>query len=306
MSNINKKKKILVVGGDSQIGSALFSYLEQTGEYSITTTRRRNTISKSRIYLDLDQYAEKWSIPDAIDVAVLCAGVTKLDDCRKDPNASVNVNIKGVCSLAERLIDNGSHIIFLSTNQVFDGSQSYPQPEDPVSPVTSYGKQKAEAERIILSQNRINVTVLRMTKVIGSDGFILFDWLQALRKGETIHPFTNMYIAPIPLSFVISVLMLLIGRCLSGILHLSADRDISYSEMAAMAGQIIGTNPSQIKPKDLKESDLADSILPNKTALNIERLKTELGVMPPPVQWTIKTACTFPQALSGLWRVNLE
>ena len=78
--------KVLIVGGDSAIGSALGHYLEARGVDVLTTTRRANP-GPNQIRLDLADPAG-WPELPKVNRAVIAAAVTALDDCHNDPAAS--------------------------------------------------------------------------------------------------------------------------------------------------------------------------------------------------------------------------
>ena len=124
----------LVVGSDSLIGGALIAHLLRAGERVVGTTRRHEAVDESHLFLDLSQDLAKWWCPLPIAVAVVCAGVTSLDACRRDPVATAHINVQGVSALVKNLVARGSFVIYLGTNQVFDGSVPYRLPDDPVTP----------------------------------------------------------------------------------------------------------------------------------------------------------------------------
>ncbi len=295
------KTKILVVGGDSQIGSTFVKYLKCAGESVTATTMRCDTLSEDRIYLNLTDDIERWILPNSVNVVVICAGITSVEACAKDPSGSARVNVEAVSALSHLFIEKGAYIIYLSTNQVFDGAISYPSPGDQISPITEYGKQKAEAEKRLLDSYPKRVAILRLTKVIGSHNPLLEKWAEALKGGNIIRPFSDMFIAPIPVSLVISVMRLVIDRRLNGILHLSGDRDISYAEVARIGGWVLGSKEDQIQPILARESGIVTQlVVTSKTALNMDRLKLELGVMPPEASWTIEQVFKNPKVLDGI------
>ena len=289
----------LIVGSDSLIGGALMAHLQRTGERVVGTTRRREAVDESRLYLDLSKDVEGWQCPWPVAVAVVCAGVTKLDTCRRNPVVTARVNVLGVSALVKNLVARGAFVIYLSSNQVFDGSVPYRPPDHPVSPVTEYGRQKAEAERQI-SQWGDSVAIVRFTKVLGPTIPLFSEWSEALRKGEIIQPFSDMYMAPVPLSCAVSVLRFVADLRLPGILQVSGNRDVSYAEAAHLGARILGVDTSLVQPVEASQSGRYTGLVPANTTLNIERLKSVLGIEPPDVQLTVEMAFVKPQVLGSL------
>jgi dTDP-4-dehydrorhamnose reductase len=196
----------------------------------------------------------------------------------------------------KNLVAGGAFVIYLSTNQVFDGSVPHRLPDDPLSPVTEYGRQKAEAERQI-RQHGDSVAVVRFTKILEPSPLLFSAWVESLKNGESIQPFSDMVLSPIPLSCAVSVLRLVADQRLPGILQVSGESDVSYAEAARLAVKLVKADPSLVKPIKASESARFIEPLPKHTTLNTDRLKSTLGIIPPGVRWTIERA--FIQSEGG-------
>jgi dTDP-4-dehydrorhamnose reductase len=283
----------LVVGSDSLIGGALMAHLQRAGQPVIGTTRRRAQVDSTHVYLDLLDVVNGWGCPTPISLAVVCAGVTSIESCTRDAAATARVNVFAVFALIEQLVAAGTFVIYLSSNAIFDGSVPFCPPDTPPSPLTEYGRQKAEAERMI-SQWKTEVAIVRLAKVLSPKNALLFSWAEALSDGKVIHPFSDMYLAPVPLSCVVSTLRLIGDLRLPGVLQLSGQRDLSYSEAASLVGNLCGAPAGLIQPIAASQSDRYSAPVPANTTLNIDRLRTVLGIEPPDVRWTVQTALTRP------------
>lgn len=279
----------LIVGSDSVVGGALFGHLVRAGERVIGTSRRGADLDQFHWYLDLSQGSESWRFPWPVSVAVICAGITKLEACRREPVASARVNVKATVALAEKLAAQGAFVIYLSTNQVFDGSQPYRKPDDAMSPATEYGRQKAEAERRIGKLGN-SVAIVRFTKILELRPLLFSTWIEVLRETKPIQPFSDMFMAPVPLACAISVLRLVADRRMSGIIQVSGGIDTTYAEAAAIGARLIDADEGLIQPIRACESGFYSEPVPAHTTLNIDRLKSSLGVEPPDVRWTIQAA----------------
>ena len=297
---MKSKFKYLVVGGESLIGSALVQFLRKANESFIYTSRRKQNMDRDCLCLDLSENQFYWNDIDCVDVAVLCAGITKVDVCENNKATTKLINVENMFKLASMLADKGTHIIYLSSNAVFDGAKEYPTCEDPVSPITEYGKQKADVERLLINNYASSVTILRLTKVLGLSIPLFDDWVLSLRNGNVIHPFCDMFIAPISVSFVISVIRLVADRRIKGILQLSGNKDYSYADIAFIAADMLGAKKEQVKPIRAEEPNLHRSLIrTSKTALNINRLRRKLGIIPPESLWTIRQSFLSPKNIDG-------
>src|SRR5438067_6280156 len=96
----NNATSVLVVGSDGLIGRALMEQLAREGLRALGTTRRREAVNETRSFLDLSENLEKWQPCGRVAVAVICAGVTKVESCRLDPVSTARVNVQAILLLA--------------------------------------------------------------------------------------------------------------------------------------------------------------------------------------------------------------
>lgn len=274
----------LVVGADGMIGGALAEALRRTGAQVAATALSPGGETAGCLRLDLAEPEGLWPLPARVEAAYLMAAIPSLEACRSDPAGSRRINVERTVAIARRLLGRGARILFPSTNLVFDGETPMRRPEDPVSPGTEYGRQKAEAERALLALEGA-VTVVRLTKVVAPGMPLLGRWRKALLAGEAIRPFTDKVMAPIPLAFVAEVFRAAGSRPMPGILQVSAERDISYAEAAAFLAERLGAPSGLVRPMPSREVGLDLDAVPRHTTLDTGRLRREVGLEPPDV-WT--------------------
>ena len=282
-----KPDTYLVVGADGFVGGALMDRLMQTEKQVKATTRRKDNIDENHIYLDLSESLIDWNCPEGVSTAFICAGVTSLEDCRRDPKSSARVNVERTSQLVEKLVNKGVFVIYLSTNQVFDGTKPYRKAEENVCPVTEYGRQKAEAEQRIRLLGD-SVSILRLSKVLG-DGALLFrEWVLNLRQQKPIHPFKDMTMSPVSVSTVVTVIQLIAESRMSGITQVSGNCDISYAEAAVIGAKLLGFDEGLIKPINTTEAGHFQERFPKYTTMDVQRLRDVFGIEPVGINCTIK------------------
>lgn len=266
-----------IIGAGSGIGVALATELTARG-IAHSGTRRR-AVGPGEHHLDLGDPPASWTLP-AADVVFLCAGVTSLDQCRRQPEATARLNVAATVALARRLTEQGSFVLFYSTNLVLGAQAERPDETAPRRPVTVYGRQKAEAEERLLALGA-RLCVVRLTKVVTPAMALLTGWLRALRDGREIRPFADMAMAPLPVSLVARVSAdLALGGC-HGVFHLSAARDITYAAAAAHLARRLGAPADLVRPVAAADSGLDLEYVPRRTVLDAGKLQKTLGVVPP-------------------------
>ena len=110
----------LVVGGDSQIGSALSDYWHENNIPFHATTRNKKMVSDNRLIINLNNI-DTFQNLKIYKSAIICAAITDIEECEKNPGRTRKVNVVGTVELVKQLSKKGTHVIFLSSNQVFDG-----------------------------------------------------------------------------------------------------------------------------------------------------------------------------------------
>src|ERR1700726_1650353 len=126
----------LIVGGDSEIGTAAYSAMKAQGAAVAATTRRSDRVAPDRPFLDLAAPLGDWAPPPGTQAVCLCAAIARLAACADDPQGSAHVNVVQTLALAEKFLANGIAVLFLSTNQVFDGRTPQERAEAPHSPIS--------------------------------------------------------------------------------------------------------------------------------------------------------------------------
>lgn len=268
----------LVIGGDGTIGAALTAALTAAGEPVIATTRRPECVRADRPLLDLQ--AGNWAeaLTSHYQSAYLCAALSRLQECHDHPARAALVNVERMIALAGWLGERRSFVVFPSSSQVFNGSIARVPAEHPVSPVTVYGQQKAAAETGILGLG-YPAAVLRLSKVIHPGMPLFTGWIAALRAGQSITAFTDMAMAPIPLTLAITAMRALAASRHPGLFQLSASEDICYFDVACYIAKRLGVDAALVRPA--LASQLLAEPPPARTALDSRRLEVDCGITVP-------------------------
>jgi len=271
----------LIIGVDSSLGSSIQKFLHSRDKTVIGTSRRKKSSTDSRIFLDLSHKLDtKWTPPEEVSEVYLCAAVTSLQACRTDPEYSTLVNVHNTVSIARKCTECGIHVIFPSSNQVFDGTVPHRKPYDVVCPITEYGRQKAEAEKKILELDK-NITVVRFAKIIDSRFPLIRQWMDSLISHQKIFPFSDYVMAPISIFFAVEYLCRLAEGRRRGIFHISAPDDITYADAAMYLANRLHVDPILVNPKKVADSDIMYEHNPSYTSLDSSDIENKLGIIIP-------------------------
>lgn len=226
--------RALVVGGDSLVGSELQVYCRKLGLAVDATSRRR---AAGAIFLDLGDPDFMPLLRGKYDVAFVCAAVTSMQACQADPVLSRRVNVDNTLGLMRRLADRGTHLVFLSSSQVFDGETPTPDEAAQANPKNEYGAQKLAVEEAI-ERETLPAAVLRVTKVLADRPVGVFKgWFEALAKGQPVQAATNMALSPVMVADVAEATQRLAAGRHRGIWHLGSSDDIVYFDAARLMAE---------------------------------------------------------------------
>jgi dTDP-4-dehydrorhamnose reductase len=267
--------RCLIVGADGSIGSALALALGRRGHDAVTTTRRARAAAHHSISLDLAD-----PLPDLpeVDVAVICAAMTRLEDCRRNPDLARRVNVTAPLELSRSLIRGGSRVILLSTAAVFDGNRAHVEESARPMPRSAYGRLKAEAEARLLDLGPL-ASVLRLTKVLMPNAGILSEWIAQLGEGRTVRALSDRRLAPLTVAHAVHAITALIEHGEGGIYHASGAADLSYAEAARFLARRIGVGSDRVEA--VRAADEHESELMPFTSLETGRLSRLSGFAAP-------------------------
>lgn len=272
--------RLLIIGGDSQIGSEILRQPHVFKEGIYATTRQREQVSTSRPFLDLAAPLADWEPPKGTRAACVLAGVARLVDCQADPAGSAFINVTQTLDLIKRLAARGVFTLFVSTDKVFDGSRSTVPADAPTNPVSEYGHQSARVEAMLRETMRSSapVAILRMTKVLASGMPLLCGWAKRLAAGQAIEAVDDMVMAPIPIGVAAVAIQRVLARGEPGVFQLSGQRDITYAEAAQHIALRVGAAKSLVRTQSAAALDLPVGAAPRHTTLDSGALATQFGI----------------------------
>ncbi len=132
--------KVLITGAGGMTGSELVRQ---------ATERSWDVVALGRADLDItDADAVEGVIGHARpDVIINAAAYTAVDAAEQDVESAMAVNAAGAQNIARTAKVNGSQILHISTDYVFDGESDEPyQPDDRPAPINVYGESKLAGE----------------------------------------------------------------------------------------------------------------------------------------------------------------
>lgn len=225
----------VVTGARGQLGAALVGDLTARG---LRTVGRGST-------LDICDRAEVAALLEASGPApralVNAAAFTDVDGCERDPARAEAVNAAAPGALAELCRETGTRFVHVSTDFVFDGKGNRPLGEDdPVGPLSSYGRTKLAGERAVLAAAPESLLV-RTAWVFGRGRNFIAAICRKGRElaeageGEGLRVVADQFGSPTYAEDLAEGLVALVERGATGLYHLANRGSASRIELARFA-----------------------------------------------------------------------
>lgn len=187
------KKKILITGAKGFFGTRFIQRYQQEFDILGLDVEQLDITDKPAVDSTFAQFKP--------DYVIHAAAIAVTDFCNKHPDVAHKVNVGGAINVANACKAQGAKLVFISTEQIFNGNPEagpYTEQDTPV-PDTVYGQNKLEAEhelKSILDE----MWVLRFTWLFGLperhtsiNPNVLWNAMQALTNGEVMQERRNEF-----------------------------------------------------------------------------------------------------------------
>lgn len=216
------------------------------------------------------------------------AAVSQAGLCEDDPNATHPINVRVPARLADLCADQRIPLIFTSTDLVFNGRKAPYDEQSPVTPVSVYGRQKAQAEAAVLN-GYPEALVARMPLMFGLgprlSGNFSIEMLTAIRQGRPINLFTDELRTPVDYQSAAQGLLKALGRA-KGLLHFGGTTAVSRYTLGILMAKQMGGATSMLRPVSIDSFSTGITRSPDCT-LNSSRAYA-LGYAPLPLSEGVK------------------
>ena len=158
--------KVLIFGSTGMLGSDCKEVLGKDFEVLAPTKKELDIIRWDDVIENMRLHSP--------DIILNCAGFTDVDGCEDEKNVFTvrKVNVEGPRNLAQGSARFNSRLIHISSDYVFGGQKSLPQPyfeDDPADPISAYGKSKTESETAV-RENAADYIIIRTGWLYGLNG----------------------------------------------------------------------------------------------------------------------------------------
>lgn len=197
------KNRVAIFGAYGLLGSFLSQYLEKKSY--LIFRQGRQFYSDYKLDPNDSFMVKKFLDETNPDYVVNLNAITDVDYCEDNPSIATIGNVKTVETLVKNLNQKKSHLIHISTDQVYSGNG--PHREDEVNPINFYGLTKYQAE---IEAKKVNGTILRtnfLGKSFSQNKSSLTDWfVKSFVSNSFISLFTDIKISAVHQEFLSSII----------------------------------------------------------------------------------------------------
>jgi len=246
--------KILITGSNGFLGSNLVRFFSAKQEYEVHKTSQHPSYFpewSNFIVGDLLDEAFVDSLFSDIkpDLVINTVSLANVDLCEEDPELAYELTVRTAKNVAQAAKRNGSRLIYISTDHLFEGDKPMYSEDDMPAPVNVYGKMKVEAE-LISRQIHSNTVIVRTNFFGWSHSYhtqTFGEWLyNSLNKKIPINLYTDYYFTPIEVTYLAEALESLALSDFTGIINVAGSQRCSKYEFGITMSEIFSLDPSVI------------------------------------------------------------
>lgn len=229
----------------------LFHRTKYSGKAKIHKHIKLDLLNKKRISKILEEINP--------DIIVHLAAITHIDTCEKDRERGKKgivwkTNVKGTGEIAKFCAKNKIHLIFLSTECVFDGKRKYFSENSKKNPINWYGSTKSEAEELMLSSGA-PVSIIRSVVAYhkNDNGKTIYGKiLSRLRADKDVWVVSDQLFTPTYTYDIVQAINQVIKNKQLGIFHVAPGKSLSPYDLALIIARRNRYSHKRIKKTTLE------------------------------------------------------
>lgn len=276
--------RLLVTGASGLLGYKIVHQALRRG-YNVFSAYKDHPVSLGKpIKLDLTSYSKVYDVVSELkpDVIIHTAAYTNVDGCEvnRDLAWSVNAEVTKHVALASSKVN--AHLIYVSTDYIFNGEKGFYSEEDTPHPINYYGHTKLKGEEFV-RQYAESWCIARTSGLYGwgrehRPNFATFV-INNLKQSKEVKAIIDQHLSPTLNSNLAGMLIEVAKRRLTGLFHLAGASRVSRHDFVLELAKIFDLNGSLIKPVTMSEFSWRAK-RPRDSSLKVGKAHSILGTKP--------------------------
>lgn len=252
------RKRLMVTGCGGFVAGAIVHQADEEWEVHALTRKealfeRPGLVWHSFDLLDNERLHDEFHAvkPDAV---IHAAAMADIDFCQANQELAEHVNAGVTRELAALCADSRAKLVFMSTDNVYDGEKGYYTEEDPPTPINFYGETKVMAEHAVAAL-RVNYVVTRVSLVmglpmLGAGNSFLSRMMPVLERGEELGVPDTEIRSTVDVVTAARALLELAGNDYAGYLQIAGNDVCNRFEMVRRIARKLGHPDELVVPRD--------------------------------------------------------
>ncbi len=287
--------KILVTGSAGLIGTQIVKDLLDNNMQVYSCYNNTKPELGIITHLDLSKKEDIVNTMNNVnpDVVIHLGAITDVELCEKEKELAKKINTTATEILALESEKHNSFFLYMSTDYVFDGKVGMKTEKDEPNPINFYGKSKLDGENVLKKITTPNIIVRTSTPFGVHSKKISFPfWIKKnLELKKEILVFTDQYTSPSYVPNISKMIIEIIERKITGIIHLAGDTKISRYDFAIHIAKITNLNNQFLKVTNMEQMSWKAK-RPIDSSLNVSKAKKILRNKPEEVKNSLKSLFT--------------
>ena len=286
-------KKILVIGSNGLLGQKLCEIIVRGGAYNLTIASiedkpLRHVVGAQYMICDITNKKDVKNVVAACrpDVIINAAAMTNVDACETEREMCWKINVEGVEHIIDAAKKDGTKVVHVSTDYIFDGKAGPYSEDDRPEPISYYGKSKLASENALRTSG-VPYLIARTMVLYGFASGVKANfalWLiESLEKKKPVNVVDDQFGNPTLVDDLAYGLIQGVEMERSGIYNIAGRDIMNRFEFALRTAKVFALDPSLITPittASLKQPALR----PLNSGLITLKAEVELGYKPSTVE----------------------
>ena len=195
------------------------------------------------------------------------------------------ITVDAAVAAARAAVAGGARFVLFSSDMVFDGQTGGYSEQSPSSPISPYGRMKAEAEALVRAEHA-GALVIRTSLLVGESGITLRPTYEceSLVRGQSVTLYRDEWRSPTHVDDVARASWELCSLEVSGVFHVAGPERLTRVELGRIVCDLFHFDPALIREADRPASRPRDTSLDSRRAASLlgwgPRALSELSHLP--------------------------
>lgn len=278
------KLRLLVTGASGLLGHQLVKKALDKGHEVYAAYKDTQVSFGKPIRVDLTEQTAIFEVIGKIkpQAVIHAAAYTDVDGCETNKDLALRVNAEATKHIAMATAEINAHVIYVSTDYVFNGEKGLYVEEEQPNPINYYGYTKLKGEEYV-KQYAESWCIARPSVIYGwsqTEKLNFATWIiNSLKRRKEIKVLVDQYVSPTLNINLAEMLLEIAEKRIRGILHTAGANRVSRYDFALECANTFNLFADVIKPARIGEISWKAK-RPRDSSLNVSKAEMVLNAKP--------------------------